>query len=141
MTSAQTFVNLTPHSLTLCIDEETEITLPSQGNIRVPTAPQRDLGTIEGVPVVSPQVATLFDAATVELVRRSMDVDEKGDARGVVITSVYAAEEIAAQLGLVAYAPDTGPDSVIRDESGRIKAIRRLVKFDPAHVFAPGQKS
>lgn len=108
--------NLTPHGVVVRPDGGQEITIPPSGmvarvsTVATPTVPLDGLpvvchvyGDIAGLPAPAEHTAYLVSAIVMSALR------DAGAAR----TDIYA--------------PDTSPDSVVRDEAGKIVAVRRLV--------------
>lgn len=112
-------VNLTPHEVVVAPDGVTPVAVfepsgrvarvaeivepddPIPGYESVPVV-QKGFGQIEGLP--DPEDGTLY----------------------LVSLVVLQAAKAAGRTDCIA--PDTGPDSAIRDEAGRIKAVRRLMR-------------
>lgn len=106
------FVNLTPHTFNI-LNEAGEIllSLPSEGEVRVSeeVAGQK---YIDGILVVNKAYGQ------VEL------PPVKSGVTYIVSRIVRDAVPVTLRDDLLV--PDTGPDSVVRDESGRIIGVRRL---------------
>lgn len=124
------FVNLTPHALGLANNAPSVDPLPT-GDPIPPTTPAarvltdqdhltdvpRGVGGYGYVPVMSlPRPARIED----------LPEPQEGVRYIVSIMVVQAMVELGIDRDDV-FAPDTGPDSVIRDEAGRIVAVRRLI--------------
>lgn len=105
------WINLTPHSIVVQSGDITETVLPSGTVARVTMTPGFDIfgpsiptrtapsyGTVTGIPDTAPNTGYIVSGMVLSRVSRS-DV----------------------------YAPDTGPDA-IRDDAGRITAVRRLIQ-------------
>lgn len=111
-------VNLTPHRVVVIFDDSLGRPcvreFPPSGQIaRVAVSTVPD-GMVEGVPVVR----TVF--GQVENLPKPQD--------GVFfIVSSIVAQAVRGREDVLA--PDTGPESAIRDEDGRITAVRRLARL------------
>lgn len=107
--------NLTPHNVSVVGVAGEIVTFPRDGRVaRAATLPQSDLGTAHGVPIVSPQIFTTADGV----------LPDDGD----IIVSVLVAPLLGKHSGRV-FVPDTGPGQAIRDASGQITAVRRLIEY------------
>jgi len=107
-------INLTPHPIAI-IDGETTTTIPSSGVARV-TSTQEVLGKFGGIPVVSPPAFS------------EVEITTDAAITGVpVIVSMLAAPRMRHDAAV--FSPDTGPASVVRDDTGRIIGVRRLVRW------------
>ena len=105
------FINLTPHEIKI-ITEGGELSIPPSGTIARVKTIERDAGTLAGIPVVSRQFGEV----------ENLPDPEEGIA---YIVSALVLE--AAKGRDDVYAPDTGP-TAIRNESGQIMAVTRLIK-------------
>ncbi|HID70038.1 MAG TPA: hypothetical protein EYP35_06165 [Desulfobacterales bacterium] len=137
-------INLTPHEITI-YHEEGVLKIPPSGHVaRVITA------NTEAAPVTIRNDSKNVKIPTVKREPKGLDLpppdkfinNPKGVASVTLLVSAMVGEYIA-QHGLPAQwidllregvvvtvaAPDTGPDSVVRDENGRIIGVRRLVVF------------
>jgi hypothetical protein len=129
-------VNTTPHDIHIFDAEGKELSYiimkDPDMQIRVPTKKQRRIGRVHigpsSVGLVTPQVPEPFDTD----IRRKIKV--ASEERATLITSYYTAAELKKQFpgyaGLI-LGPDTGPDSVVRDEKGRIRGVRQ---FEAHHL-------
>lgn len=116
-------INLCPHEVTLVVGDRT-ISIPPSGVV-----PRLDEKTVPTIPVV-------IDGVAIPVVKV-----EFGDVVGVdpaalpvdavLIAGPLIAEQLARHLGRTVYAPDTGPNSAVRDNAGRIVAVRRLRVYHP----------
>ena len=107
------FVNCTPHAINVQT-EQGIITIPSSGiSIRVESR-QTQIGEINGIPVVR----TVYTGLSLP--------DPEPDTVYIVSTVVLqAAREMGIQRDDL-IAPDTGPQSAVRNEAGQVVAIRRF---------------
>jgi len=108
-------VNLTPHPVVLALEGEERVIPPSGGVARVSTTTEV-IGTLDGVPVVRTRIGQVI----------GLPEPEVGT---VYIVSSLVAQAAAAMGRDDVLAPDTGPDSAVRDADGRIVAVRRLQAF------------
>ena len=113
-------VNLTSHDVVIANDAGAEILrIPPSGIIARIDVRQDVIGHVESDGVTIPVVATVFGELT-GLPEPEQDV--------VYIASTLVAQR-AAQLGRKdVVSPDTGPTAV-RDDAGRIVAVRRFQAF------------
>ena len=108
-------VNLTPHSITIFLSDDTTYTIPPSGTVarvEVQSVVVRHIGPMPVVKVVFGNVENL--------------PDPKPGVVYVVSTVVLLAlkEKNIKRQDVVA--PDTSPQSVIRDKEGRIVGVRRF---------------
>ena len=104
-------VNLTPHELVI-FDENDKVVhrFPSEGSVRL-VEHTRELNPIDGIPVVTKTYTEPGD----------LPAPQKG---AWLVVSKMAMDALPYRSDLCC--PDTGPDSAVRDESGRILGVRRL---------------
>lgn len=121
------YLNCTPHPVVIYDSTGTKILAtipPSQWTIRVLTPPQRERAPVEidgaEVPVVSAQD---FEAGEVTGVP---PCDEFEQQNTTLIVGVIGAEAVDSLWCGPVYVTDTGPESAVRDPSGRILGVRRL---------------
>ena len=111
------FVNLTPHEVTLIRDDSTKITVEPSGTIcRLETEndPTPQL-TLSGIPVHTVPVYTEVS---------NLPDPENGT---VYIVSLLVIQNINYSERQDVVAPDTGPESSVRDENGRIIGVKKLL--------------
>ena len=111
-------VNLTPHSITLCGSNGKPLMeiKPSGAVLRLKEEAEDTGEKIAGIPVVRKRFVGLEGFS---LPQRTENI--------VFIVSMPVALYLASRPDIVA--PDTGPESVVRDEKGRIVGIRRFLRF------------
>jgi len=111
---AMRFVNCTPHAINILREDGSIMTVESSGVVvRVETT-QEIVGNIDGVPVVR----TVFNNVT---------LPEPQDGVVYIVSTVVL--QALQQMGICRddlVAPDTGPQSAVRDGTGQIVAIRRF---------------
>lgn len=107
------FINLTPHAVTIRFDGY-ELTVPPSGTVARVTTVTEPVDTPHGVPTVRQTYGTVEGLP-----------DPERDTVYIVSALVLAALRGSGRVDVVA--PDTGPESAIRDEKGQIVAVRRLV--------------
>lgn len=111
-------LNLTPHDVIVILPSGERVTFLRSGRVaRAVTSPQADRGVFAGVPIVSEQVFTGTDG---------IEPDD-----GDVIVSFLVAPLLASHPGRV-FVPDTGPGQAVRDESGQIVGVKRLIEYPRA---------
>jgi len=106
-------VNLTPHEIRVVKDDCEVIIPPSGGVARVKTE-QVEVGSIDGIPVVKTEFGEVEGLPDPE-------------PNTIYIVSSIVAQAVAGEREDVV-APDTGP-TAIRDENGRIVAVRRFQRW------------
>lgn len=106
--------NLTPHALTIHLQNGTIREIPAEGVVPRLAEVTEAGDPVDGIPVVR----TKFGDVT----GWPSDVAD-GD---IVIVNSLIGDAIAERLGLTVYSPDTGPASAVRDAQGRIVGVRRL---------------
>lgn len=137
-------INLTPHEITI-YHEEGALRIPPSGHVA-----RVIIDNTETTPVTVKNGSEIINIPAVTRQPKGLDLpppdkfisNPKGVASVTLLVSAMVGEYIA-QHGLPAQwldllregvvvivaAPDTGPDSVVRDENGRIIGVRRLVVF------------
>ena len=121
--------NLTPHDIHLCDDDgQVRLTVPASGHVvRVGSKPQKVVETLKtpdgDIPVVFPPSYTRCEG---------LPVEAKGHD---LIVSWLCGDQLLKEQPDYPHRvlnPDTGPDSVVRDDKGRIVGVRRLVLMNPS---------
>lgn len=111
----QVVINLTPHEVTVRVEVEEgpDVVFPPSGQVARVEAVQTFCGVVAGIPVVR----SVFGEPT----------NLPAEATGVTyLVSSLVAQAVTNREDVVA--PDTGATS-IRDEAGRIVAVRRFQRF------------
>lgn len=111
-------VNLTPHNVMLCgSDGKPLMEIKPSGAVLRLKEEVKDTGEkIAGIPVVRKRFVGLEGFS---LPQRTENI--------VFIVSMPVAQYLAGRPDIVA--PDTGPESAVRDEKGRIIGVRRFMRF------------
>lgn len=140
--------NFTPHPVTIFFPDGSTKEYPSVGNCRAESR-QRCAGewaADENEIWEAPNWAGRQHVRVVPLMRPpEMDgvswVPHAPQGNETVIVSIVAAPVVVAeQPDLTVLVPDTGPDSAVRDESGRIRGVRRLILWhDPEEAARPAK--
>ena len=110
------FINLTPHNVSILKPDGATLDLAPSGQVARVATQARDAGQLDGIPVVQ---QTYGDV-------QGLPNPQDGVAylvSGLVLSAVKAAGGRSD-----VYAPDTSPDGAVRDDGGRIVAVRRLVR-------------
>lgn len=117
-------INLTPHEIVLRPDEGQEVVLPPSGQVARVAVSQQVVAMVGDIPIV----ATTFG-----------DIEGLPEPRpGVLYVASTLVAQAAAERGRRdVVSPDTGPTAV-RDEEGRIVAVRRLQTFGPVDAELRG---
>ena len=125
-------LNLTPHDITVFKENGEKVVIPSSGTLRLA---EEVLGTeeVEGVECVRKR----FTGVDIEL-REGITAD---GVRVIVVSGIsgmmfalsseFRSElfrKIGGEVSIIA--PDTGPQSVIKDEKGRIVGVRRFCRYE-----------
>ena len=119
-----TFVNLTPHRVDLVLSGDRRLCLPPSGAVTRVKMRCDGADEVSGVPVVHacPEALEGLPEAV----------------PGVMfVVSTFAAQAAAALGRVDVVAPDTGPDSALRDADGRIVGVRRFQRFATAQAVGP----
>lgn len=106
-------VNLTPHEIVVRPEDGIELRIPPSGVVARVTVTTEPVGTFAGVPVVK---------------TRYGEVEDLPAPRGGVQYIVSSLVRNAATGRTDLVSPDTGPESAIRDDMGRIVAVRRFTR-------------
>lgn len=106
-------VNLTPHEIVVRREDGSELRVPPSGVVARVTATAEPVGTLAGVPVVSTRYGEIEDLPA-----------PRAGVQYIVSSLVRMAAPGRADL----VSPDTGPESAIRDDDGRIVAVRRFTR-------------
>ncbi len=113
------FMNLTPHAIVLRPAEGVEITVPPSGQLA-----RASVATLDQQPL-------LVDGKSIPVVRNTFGAIEglpAPDGETIFIVSIVVLGQLKGRTDVVC--PDTSPAGVIRDASGKIEAVRRLVAPD-----------
>lgn len=107
------FVNLTPHAITVRLNDGSDLTFPPSGKIaRVDEMPNVHTGDINGIPIMA---RTVFGEV--------IDLPEPTEGIGYIVSGLVAGVVYRADV----FAPATGPkDNAIRNEKGHIIAVVAL---------------
>ena len=127
-------INLTPHTITLYKEDGTKIEIPSSGTIRL-----KENTKEIGYPYI---VVKSFGDIEVKYNENPVLVEISKEypymimviVSSIALDALYAAKEYEFPLheiiedaaAWIFVAPDTGPDSAVRDENGRIIGIKRF---------------
>lgn len=112
------FVNLTPHDVTLFADPNNPpiATIPRSGEVARVTEETKEWGII-----------TVNDSKVPVVRKTYTDVEGlpiKPQENTLFIVSIVVKNALPDRHDLIT--PDTGPDSVVRYEDGRIRGVRRF---------------
>lgn len=109
-------INLTEHPINIIVSDGVEKVIPPSGVVARVEVKKRQLGTIEADGVFVPVSAVTYGEVT----------GLPAPARDTVY--IVSARVLEATNRLDVFAPDTNPDSVVRDESGRVIGVRGLLR-------------
>ena len=122
--TSPSILNLTPHTLTVFLDDDqqTKVSYAAQGkSVRVRSRPQKHIMTLDnGIKVYTPPA---FEQETLDGFPYHQDEEEYHPDLAV---SMIVGEHVPSGYRGNVYCPDTGPQSVVRDSSGRILGVKRL---------------
>lgn len=108
------FVNLTPHAIVVRIDGQPDRTFAPSGKVARLAEESTVCENIDGIP----RVMTKYTGV----------VNLPSPVVGTTyIVSGFVAQQCPTRDDVVA--PDTGPASVVRDEAGKIVAVRRFLCY------------
>lgn len=124
MNSNEAIRNLTPHNIHVFVagDKDTcPLTFPAQGKaVRVRSKAQDHVATLEnGVKVYSPP-------AFEDVLDDFPFVNQEDDVHPDLIVSMVVGNHIPKWYRGNVYIPDTGPQSVVRDQTGKILGVKRF---------------
>ncbi|GGA59875.1 hypothetical protein GCM10007416_35900 [Kroppenstedtia guangzhouensis] len=108
-------INLTPHDVVVRLENGEEKTFPASGEVARVKTVSEDAGEVAGVPVVSQEYDEI----------QGLPEPEEGTLFLVSLVVRQAAVE-RGRTDIIS--PDTSPQGAIRDEQGRIVAVRRFVR-------------
>lgn len=109
------WVNLTPHSVKVLTPSGQMVEIPPSGQVARVSTKSTVVGFVDGVPVVQTEYGDV----------ENLPPPENGT---VYIVSTIVAQALDGRRPDV-LAPDTGPDSAVRNESGHVVAVRRFQVF------------
>ena len=107
-----TFVNLTPHDIVVYRDDDRTETIPASGQVARVQTIQEQVDELNFIPVVRTKFGEVEGLP-----------EPRRDTVYIVSSLVLQALR-GSRKDIVA--PDTGPESAVRDENGRIIGIRRF---------------
>ena len=124
-------VNLTPHDVVLVDAESGEImTFPATGHsLRVEFAESKVSTAVLGGTKVE-----IVHGPRVPVNTNYNDLPDELQRAPAIIVSNIVAEAIwdTHTNGVLLFVPDTGPESVVRDDKGQIKGVKRFILYDGA---------
>jgi hypothetical protein len=121
MTYEGGMLNLTPHAIVIQGDDGTSVTIPPSGVVARVATTETTVSVVGVGNTTVPVVARAFGQVT-----GLPETDEACIVSGLVLEAVRLQQPWRRRV----YAPDTGA-TAIRDEAGRIIAVRRLVGLAP----------
>lgn len=119
--------NLTPHSINICDDDGKVIhTIPSSGhNVRVDSKPQEHVEDLtlnnNKIPVFTPPSYTKVTGLPDDI-----------NGRDIIVSSITGDQFVKENLDFPqrVLVPDTGPNSCVRDEAGKILGVKRFIRLN-----------
>ena len=120
------YLNLTPHAITILLDDGREVNIPPSGDVARVKTTAIPAGTVgpECIPTVRQRLGKVTVVTKGGAV---IPFEEYATQRPDTIFVVSLIVLRALQGEPYVVAPDTGPASAVRDEYGRIRAVRRFV--------------
>ena len=112
-----TFINLTPHAITIK-NGDIDITAQPSGMLARVSTSEVDAGTVAGVPVIRREMGEV----SLVLVRDQITTDTVLLVSSMVLDAIPVGHELAP----FCFAPDTGTTAT-RNDKGHIIAVSRLV--------------
>lgn len=115
-------VNLTPHELTVYQDGQVMIRIPASGTVARVKSRATFVGNV--------QLDDIYGGWTIPIVKTEYgEIENLPDPQpGTVnIVSILVAQVLQGKRDDVV-APDTGPESVVRDSEGKILGVRRFTR-------------
>lgn len=108
-------VNLTPHDVVVRLESGKELFFPATGETARVKTVSKESGAVAGVPVVTQSYGEI----------EGLPEPQKGTLYLVSLVARQAAQEQGREDVI---SPDTSPTGAIRDEKGRIIAVRQFVR-------------
>lgn len=108
-------INLTPHDVVVRLEDGSERVFPATGETARVKTISKDAGEVMGVPLVTQSYDEI----------QGLPEPEEGTLYLVSLVVRQAARE-QGRTDIIS--PDTSPQGAIRDEQGRIVAVRRFVR-------------
>ena len=124
-----TWVNMTPHRLTIRRDDGSDVIIPPCNEVLRVDTDQIKRGETDGIRIneVRPSQSAIEEA--MERVREHLTVEANGNPRVVIVSGIaldwLAPHLTGDEIGRV-LSPDTSPASAIREGGGRVTAVRAL---------------
>lgn len=121
-------INLTPHEITIFLDDRI-VKIPPSGKLARLKTVQEPLGTIRTVSVTDGEVEEVEIPVVATVIKR-VDLPPRGKDTYYIVSSLLG-QMVAAYYPdrYDILSPDTGPSSAITDQKGRIIGVRRLQRW------------
>ena len=110
-------VNLTPHDVVVFLPDGSKKVYSRSGTVARVRTRAEPMGEVDGVPTVQIEYGEI----------EGLPDQPDGNYYIVSILVLQAAERLEHPLLPWLLAPDTGPESAVRDEQGRIVGVKRFV--------------
>lgn len=118
-----TWVNLTPHTVNIHKPSGEIVTVEPSGLVMRADPITEEARSIDGIPLIKMRLGTCAVHGS-----GTLPVDR---STACYLVSLIALRQLEQQLTapqlLQYFAPDTGPESVVRDSEGRIVGVKRLI--------------
>lgn len=133
MYSLKNAKNFTPHPVSIVMPGSREaFVFPSMGNCRATSRQRRahaydwETGNVVEAPgeVATTEIEVLYPP---EFTGVEFAPTEPPQGETVIVSIVAAPVLAKSRPDLTVYVPDTGPESAVRDEEGRIRGVRRML--------------
>ncbi|MDD3460946.1 MAG: hypothetical protein PHW28_06600 [Mesotoga sp.] len=109
-----TLINCTQHDITIKKEDGTEVVLSPSGLVPRVNSESVTIGSVNGIPIVQSKLT-------------NVDNIPEPAPNTIYLVSSFVSAALPDREDVLS--PDTSPESVIRDESGRIVGVRRLQKI------------
>lgn len=112
-------LNQTPHEINVIKADFTTVTFPKSDDLKPARieAVATVVGEVNGIEVVANTYGNIIDMVDIETAK----------ANGGVLVSGIVLGQLGAEWKNIAFAPDTSPAGIVRDEKGTILGVKRLV--------------
>lgn len=107
-------INLTPHDITVRLEDGTEKTFPASGKIARVSTTSKVVGEADGIPIAAQSFEDI----------EGLPKPQEGT---IYLVSMVVRQAAQAEGRTDVISPDTSPEGAIRDDKGRIVAVRRFV--------------
>lgn len=114
-------LNQTPHDITIIKADSSTVTIPKSADL----TPAR-VATTQVVVGTHPTAGVDTVRTEYGAVENLVDLETAKQAGGVLVSALVLGR-LGAEWSGVAFAPDTSPTGIVRDENGQILGVKQLV--------------